>query len=111
MTQEQRIHIGMINSFNLITERNTLEEIASSDISLFAHLPDEEIPLELIQLMMTYFQSFEMFENCAELMEYIALNFNDDGTRIIDDCVCPQPLITDYSKRTYCGTCEKRLRI
>lgn len=111
MTQEQRIHIGMVNSFNLITERNTLEEIASSDISLFAHLPDEEIPLDLIRLMMNYFQSFEMFEHCAELMDYMEENFNDDGTRIIDDCICPQPLIEYYSKKSYCGICEKRMRI
>jgi hypothetical protein len=111
MTQEQRIHVGMINSFNLITERNTLEEIASSNISLFAHLPDEEIPLELIELMMAYFQSYEMFEYCADLMEYIGSNFNDDGTRIENDCECNQPLITSYSNKTCCGNCKKRLRL
>jgi hypothetical protein len=111
MTQEQRIHIGMVNSFNLITERNTLDEIVSSDISLFAHFPDEEIPFDLIKLMMNYFQSFEMFEHCAELMEYMEDNFNDDGTRIVNDCECPQPLIENYSKKSYCGICEKRMRI
>ena len=110
MTQEQMIHVGMINSFNLITERNTLEEIAMSEVSLFAHYPEGEVPLELIQLMMDYFKSFEMFEYCVDLMEYIALNFNDDGTRIIDGCECPQPVITEYSRTMFCGTCSKRLR-
>jgi len=110
MTQEQMIHVGMINSFNLITERNTLEEIAMSDVSLFAHVPDEEIPLELIQLMMDYFQSYDMFENCVDLMEYIALNYNDDGTRIHNDCECPQPVIEKYKRKMYCGHCEKRIR-
>lgn len=111
MTQEQMIHIGMINSFNIITERNTLEEVASSGVSLFAHVPDEDIPLDLINLMMTYFQSFEMFEYCADLMEYIGLNYNDDGTPLRNDCECTQPAINKYSKIMYCGTCEKRLRI
>lgn len=110
MTQEQMIHVGMINSFNLITERNTLEEIATSDLSLFAHIPDEDVPLELIQLMMDYFKSYEMFEYCADLMEFIALNFNDDGTRIENGCECPQPVITKYSKKMFCGECNKRLR-
>ena len=110
MTQEQMIHVGMINSFNLITERNTLEEIGMSDVSLFAHVPDEEIPLELIQLMMDYFQSYDMFENCVDLMEYIALNYNDDGTHISNDCDCPQPTIEKYSRKMYCGKCEKRIR-
>lgn len=110
MTQEQMIHIGMINSFNLLTERNTFEEIISSDVSLFAHVPDQDIPLDLIQLMMDYFQSFEMFENCVDLMEYIALNFNDDGTRIYDGCECPQPTITKYGKNMTCGVCDKKLK-
>ena len=109
MTQEQMIHVGMINSFNLITERNTLEEIATSDLSLFAHVPDQEIPLELIQLMMDYFESYEMFEYCVELMQYIGLNFNDDGTRKIQLCECPQPVIKNYSKKMYCGLCNLRL--
>ncbi len=60
MTQEQMIHVGMINSFNVITEKNTFEPIAMSEVSLFAHVPDEEVPLQLIQLMMDYFKSFEM---------------------------------------------------
>lgn len=109
MTQEQMIHIGMINSFNVITERNTVEEIASSDLSLFAHLPDKDIPLDFIRLMVDYFQSFEMFEHCIDLMDYIKLNFNDDGTRKIEGCECPQPTIESYSKKMYCGNCNKRL--
>tara|TARA_R110000868_G_scaffold23293_1_gene94170 strand:+ start:372 stop:707 length:336 start_codon:yes stop_codon:yes gene_type:complete len=110
MTQEQIIHVGMINSFNLITERNTLEEIATPDLSLFAHVPDEEIPLDLIQLMMDYFQSFDMFEYCIDLVQYIALNYNEDGTRIQDGCECSQPTIKEYSKKMHCGTCSKRLK-
>lgn len=110
MTQEQMIHIGMINSFNLLTERNTLEEIAMSDMSLFAHVPDEEAPIELVDLMIEYFQSYEMFEHCKELMDYIDDNFNEDGIRIKDGCECPQPVITDYSKKMFCGHCNKRLK-
>ena len=110
MTQEQMIHVGMINSFNLLTERNTFEEIVTSNLSLFAHVPDEDAPLELIQLMLDYFKSYEMFEYCVDLMEYIANNFNDDGTPIFNECECPQPLITEYSTNMFCGYCDKRLK-
>lgn len=110
MTQEQMIHVGMINSFNLLTERNTLEEIAMSDVSLFSHVPDEEVPIELVHFMIDYFQSCDMFENCVDLMEYIALNYNENGTRIANDCECPQPVIKKYKRKMYCGHCEKRIR-
>jgi hypothetical protein len=99
----------MINSFNLITERNTFEEIVNSELSFFAHIPDQEIPLELIQLMIEYFQSFEMFENCVDLVLYIDLNYNEDGTRKQYRCECAQPVIVRYSKKMFCGKCKKRL--
>jgi hypothetical protein len=110
MTKEQMIHVGMVNSFNLITERNTLEEIGMSELSVFAHVPDEEIPIQLIKLMIDYFQSYDMYENCLELMSYVGLNYNDDGSRIVDGCECPQPTIVEYSQKMFCGYCNKRLK-
>ena len=106
------IHIGMVNSFNVITEKNTFEEIVSSDVSLLAHIPENDVPLELIKLMVEYFKSYEMFEHCIELVEYMSLNYNKDGTAIviIESCECPQPLIVDYSKKMFCGNCDKRLK-
>jgi len=110
MTETQVIHVGMINSFNLITGKNTIDEIALSDVSLFAHNPDIEIGVDLVSVMIEYFQSLEMFEHCLELMTSIALNFNDDGTSIFVECTCEQPLITKYSRRMICGNCKNRLR-
>jgi hypothetical protein len=109
MTQEQIIHIGMLNSFNLITERYTLDEIATSDVSYFAHVPNEDVPIDLIQLMISYFQSYEMYGYCAELMTYIKTNYNEDGTIIKHECDCAQPVITAYSKKMFCDRCKKRL--
>lgn len=109
MTQEQIIHVGMINSFNLITERYTLDEIATSDVSYFAHVPNEDVPIDLIQLMISYFQSFEMYGHCADLMNCLNKNYNEDGTIIKNECKCAQPMITEYSKKMFCGKCKKRL--
>ena len=110
MTQEQTVHIGIVNSFNLLTERNTFDEIVTSDLSLFAHNPDQDPPVEVINFMIDYFKSYEMFENCAELMEYLGTNYNDDGTFIQTGCECPQPVITKYSNKMFCGECGKRLK-
>lgn len=110
MTQEQIIHVSMINSFNVITGRNTFEEIIRSDVSVFAHSPDEDIPLELLELMIDYFASFEMFEKCSELIDYKNENYNTDGTIKYNGCECILPEITDYSRNMCCGHCNKRLK-
>lgn len=109
MTQEQIIHIGMINTFNLITERNTFEDIITSDLSFLAHVPDQDTPIKLIQLMIGYFQSCEMFEHCADLVMYLDLNYNEDGTKKQYGCECSQPVISSYSKKMFCEKCKKRL--
>ena len=103
------IHVGMINSFNIITERNTIEEIGLSDINIFAHFPNEDIEIENIELMVEYFQSCELFENCIELLEYIHDNYDEHGMRITNDCECPQPIILGYRNKIHCGHCNKRL--
>ena len=110
MTETQVIHLGLVNSFNLIIGNNTIDEIALSDVNLFAHNPDVEISVNLISMMIEYFQSLEMFEYCLELMTYIALNFNDDGTPTLSQCNCEYPVITKYSRKMICGSCKNRLR-
>lgn len=110
MTNEQLIHIGMLNSFNVITERNTFEEIMESELSMFAHVPDEIPQYEVLVLMVEYFASFEMFEHCIELKDYINLNYHKDGTPKQIGCECPQPVIKSYSRKMYCGACNKRLK-
>ena len=110
MKQEQIIHIGMINSFNVITGKNTFDEIINSDVNVFAHAPDEEPPAELIQLMIEYFSSFEMFEKCIELTLYLEENFNQDGSSKEEKCDCTLPVIQSYSRKMYCKICNKRLK-
>jgi hypothetical protein len=110
MTQEQMIHIGMINSFNVITGRNTIEEIISSDVNLFAHAPDQEPPFELLEMMIEYFSAFEMFEKCIELNLIMNEQFTPDGKPREEVCECTTPEIKEYSRKMYCQTCNKRLK-
>lgn len=110
MTEEQMIHIGMVNSFNVITKKYTFDEIIQSDMSLFAHTPDADVHYNLIQMMIDYFQAYDMYEYCQELVTYRDENFYEDGTSKEVLCKCSQPLIVEYSKKMHCGICDKRLK-
>jgi hypothetical protein len=110
MTNDQAVHIGMLNSFNLITEVATYEQIMDADMGIFAHNPEDDIEYDNIKFIMLYFEQFEMFEHCAELKKYIDLNFNSDGSRKETDCECDMPEIKEYTLKMKCFKCDKRLR-
>jgi hypothetical protein len=110
MNKKQSYHIGMLNSYNLLVEDASIEEIIHSGLGVFAHVPDEEPDHETIVEMIHYFQEHEMFELCSNLIKYIEENFNEDGTYKIGDCECTYPSISAYTKRMKCASCKKRLR-
>lgn len=110
MNRDQSVHVGMINSFNIITGKASIKEIIESGISVFAHLPNEDVDKELIEFMILYFTNHEMFEHCAELKKYISENFYSDGTPILNDCDCDYPSIIKYTYPMYCGSCSKKLK-
>jgi hypothetical protein len=109
MTEQQKIHIAMLNSYNVITEAFTIDEIMDSGVPLFSHIPDEEISIEALNFIMYYFQQQEMYEHCLAISEYMSKNFNEDGTSKIESCGCEYPEISEYTKKMKCAKCNKRL--
>jgi len=99
----------MINSFNIITQRNSIYEVMSSGIGYFAHIPDREPDLEILEGMIDYFSEIEMFEKCIELMSYMGEHFNDDGTEKLKRCECEYPSIDKYDYKMICTTCGNRI--
>lgn len=110
MTEQQQLHIGMINSFNIITEKNSVYEIMASGIGYFAHIPDREPDFEILEEMIRYFSEVEMYEKCIELTLYMEENFNEDGSEKIERCECDCPVIEKYEHKMICGNCELRIR-
>lgn len=110
MTEEQLIHISMINSFNVITGRNNPDEIMDSAVSVFAHIPKEDPPFELIEMMIEYFTAFEMFEKCFELSIIMREMYTPDGKPREQLCECTLPEIVEYSRKMVCGYCNKKLK-
>ena len=110
MTSKQLLHIGMVNSFNVITHKNTFDEILDSSIAVFVHVPDDEIPLDIIHYIMDYFETCEMFEYCSELYDFISDNYNEDGTHKNELCKCNYPLVLGYKGTIRCGLCNNIIR-
>ena len=110
MRSEQKIHIGMINSFNVITERATIDEIVSSGLNIFAHYPGESNELEAIKFMIFYFKNLEMYEKCSELTKYIDKTFDENGSYKEDLCQCDMPEIESYTPKVKCCICNLRIK-
>ena len=110
MNNTQAVHVGMLNSFNLIMKNATFSDIIDAGVGVFAHIPDEDVELSDLDLMILYFQEHDMFEHCAELLSYAKDNFNDDGSSKIEDCECEIPYIKKYVPNLKCDVCNKRLR-
>ena len=109
MTRQQMIHIGMINSYNIITGAATIEQVVNSGIGVLSHIPEEE-EFEHIRLMIYYFQEHEMYEYCSVLKKYVKDTYYEDGTRIELDCECEYPKIGEYVQKMKCIECNKPLR-
>jgi hypothetical protein len=109
MTRTQIVHIGMINSYNIITGKASIEQVLLSGIGFLAHPPDELEP-EHIELVIMYFEQLEMYEICQELRRVFDENYHADGTPRDLECLCDYPKINEYSRVMRCGTCNNRLR-
>ena len=109
MTEQQKIHVAMLNSYNVITGFATVDEIMDSGVPMFSHIPDEEVSVDAISFIIHYFQVQEMYEHCIILSDFVSKNFNDDGTPKFESCSCECPEISEYTKKMYCSNCGKRL--
>lgn len=110
MNNTQMMHIGMLNSYNVLVGKASIDEIIKSGIGVFAHVPDEEPSLESINFMLFYFKEMEAYEKCAELHAYIENNYNEDGTPKEKVCECEIPEIDEYVPKVKCAICNLRLK-
>lgn len=110
MTEQQKIHIAMMNSYNVLTGRVNIEAIFNSNIPMFSHTIDEEPNLNNLMFIVKYFEQVEMFEECLNLKIYIDGIFDDEGNLKGELCSCPYPNITEYSFKTKCKICNLNLR-
>lgn len=114
---KQMVHIAMINSYNVITGKSKVMDVSKSNIGFFAHDPIEPIDDEVIDTLIQYFESKEMYENCQAL-KIIKINklsissaidegFKREDFFSGDVCKCDMPDIHSYDKEVKCSTCKK----
>lgn len=111
MIEEKKIHIAMVNSFNVITKRVSVGKVLYSDIPLFAHDFHNGADAETLKAIIAYFEVNEMFERCAELKDLLT---KMNGNSIADSgisCQCKFPELKTYSNKTKCAKCKKQLLI
>jgi len=109
MTSTQIVHVGMVNSYNIITGKASLEEVMMSGIGYLAHAPDE-LDSSHLEVIIMYFEEVEMYEKCQELRRIFEENYHPDGTPKELECLCDLPVIESYSRTMRCGNCNHRLR-
>lgn len=110
MTNEQIIHISMINSYKVLTGQETMDRISKTGLGVFCHSAEEKDAMKSIEFMIGYFKSLEMYERCAELKNYIEATFNEDGTYKDLSCECLRPEIEVYEQPVKCSLCSLPLR-
>jgi len=110
MTEQQKIHIAMMNSYNVLTGKCSIEDIFNSDVPMFSHVIDDEPNQDNVLFIIKYFEKIDMFEQCLELKQYITDTFDDEGNITTKICPCPYPEITEYSFNTKCNICKQKLR-
>lgn len=109
MNEQQKVHLAMLNSYNVIVGDVSIETILNSGIPMFAHVPNDDITPDALEFMIYYFESHDMYEHCAALQGYYNENFNEDGTPKNNLCDCELPIVYEYVEKVRCGKCNKRL--
>lgn len=110
MKQSQVVHLGMINSYNVLVNKVSVDEIIFSGIVAFAHSPEEKDAKQSVEFMIKYFQDIEMYEKCSALKKYIEETFDENGKYKEPFCDCEYPDIKEYSKIPTCSVCNLKLK-
>jgi hypothetical protein len=108
MKQNQMVHIGMLNSYNVLINNISMSDIALSGLNVFSHSQQEKDAKVSIEFMIKYFQDIEMYEKCSELQKYIDENFDEQGN-FKEHCNCEYPDIKEYGAMPKCLICKGRL--
>jgi hypothetical protein len=67
MTREETVHTAMVNSYDVLMGKRTFIEIVDEGFGIFAFRPTEGINYETLQLMLEYFETTEMYEECKDI--------------------------------------------
>jgi hypothetical protein len=111
MENKKLLHVSMMNSYNVIAGKASINDIAIAGLGFFIHQPDEPVSPAIMDYIISYFEEKEMFEYCADIKKVKDAIYNDDGTFREDNCKCEMPMITNYACVTRCDNCNNPVRL
>lgn len=103
VTQDQIAHISILNTYNVITGRVPFEDIINSGVGVFAHNVNDGVSIADVMNMIDYFKELEMYEECAELRDFVLSSFEINETEF---CQCKLPDIREYQDLIKCNKCK-----
>jgi hypothetical protein len=107
MTEKQYIHVAMINSFNLLVNAASIDELVRAGLPMLAHDPIGDVTSAELDNIIDYFESIEMYEKCSKLKKlYIGFDIKNNNYEV---CECDFPVITRYTSDIRCEKCRKRI--
>ncbi len=67
--QQDEIHWGMLNSYDIVVYKVPFSELSFTDVSFFIHDVTKPITTKVIDDLIYYFEEIEDYEKCQVLME------------------------------------------
>lgn len=67
--EQDQLHLGMLNSYDIVIYKVPFSELAITDTSFFIHDITKPITTEVIDDLIYYFEEEEDYEKCQALME------------------------------------------
>ena len=67
--EQDQLHLGMLNSYDIVIYKVPFSEFAITDTSFFIHDITKPITTEVIDDLIYYFEEEEDYEKCQALME------------------------------------------
>lgn len=69
MTDEEIVHIAMLNSYDVLVKKDDVNLFLETDESYFAHDISTLITNDELADMISYWQELEEYEMCSELIK------------------------------------------
>lgn len=66
---EEELEWAMYNSYDIIINKIDIREMVTSDISYFIHDVNDVVTVDIIDILIAYFEYLEEYEMCAKLLK------------------------------------------
>lgn len=105
MNEEELLYKAMVNSYNVITERDTIENIEKVGMPIFVHLPENGVDKVSLKIITMYFIMDEEYERCEELRKRYNGLFNEEMPSVACKCSTPDYYMDD--DHMICRKCKE----